>query len=201
MRVEVAKFIGSPPGYIGHNEGGQLTSKLAECPNAVVLFDEVEKAHPDVLTILLQLFDEGRMTDGQGNTIDCKDAIFVMTSNCASDEIAEHGAELRRRNQELLDRGTVSEETIAVTRSFKEQVIRPILKAHFHRNEFLGRIDEILYFLPFSKSELRQLVHTQLEKWNKKAKERHDIKLSWDEMVLDAVAKHYNIYYGVCLTR
>jgi ATP-dependent Clp protease ATP-binding subunit ClpB len=78
---EVSKLIGSPPGYVGHQDGGQLTKKLRECPNAVVLFDEVDKAHPDVLTVLLQLFDEGRLTDGKGKTINCKDATFVMTSN------------------------------------------------------------------------------------------------------------------------
>jgi len=96
---QVAKLIGAPPGYVGYNEGGQLTSRLAKCPNAVVLFDEVEKAHPDVLTVLLQLFDEGRLTDGQGKTIDCKDAMFVMTSNLASEEIASHGLQLRREAQ------------------------------------------------------------------------------------------------------
>ena len=89
-------MIGAPPGYIGHDQGGQLTSQLCKCPNAVVLFDEVEKAHPDVLTVMLQLFDEGRLTDGQGKTIECKDALFVMTSNLASDEIATHGLKLRR---------------------------------------------------------------------------------------------------------
>ena len=88
---KVAKLIGSPPGYVGHDQGGQLTSQLEKCPDAVVLFDEVDKAHPDVLTVLLQLFDEGRLTDGQGSTITCKDAIFVMTSNLASEEIKEAG--------------------------------------------------------------------------------------------------------------
>lgn len=92
-------MIGSPPGYIGHDKGGQLTSLLRKSPNAVVLFDEVDKAHPDVLTIMLQLFDEGRLTDGQGNTIVCKDALFVMTSNLASEEIAAHGLKLRREAQ------------------------------------------------------------------------------------------------------
>lgn len=93
---EVAKLIGAPPGYIGHEEGGQLTKKLKKCPDAVVLFDEVDKAHPDVLTVLLQLFDEGRLTDGQGKTIECKNAIFIMTSNLASNEIAQHGLEIRK---------------------------------------------------------------------------------------------------------
>lgn len=92
---EVAKLIGAPPGYIGHDDGGQLTKRLKKCPGAVVLFDEVDKAHPDVLTVLLQLFDEGRLTDGRGKTIECKNAIFIMTSNLASDEIAQHGLSLR----------------------------------------------------------------------------------------------------------
>lgn len=93
--LQVAKLIGAPPGYIGHEDGGQLTARLKKCPKAVVLFDEVDKAHTDVLTVLLQLFDEGRLTDGKGKTIECKDAIFIMTSNLASDEIAQHGLELR----------------------------------------------------------------------------------------------------------
>lgn len=99
--LQVAKLIGAPPGYIGHDEGGQLTKKLKKCPDAVVLFDEVDKAHPDVLTVLLQLFDEGRLTDGQGKTIECKDAIFIMTSNLASDEIANHGLNLRHEVEKL----------------------------------------------------------------------------------------------------
>ncbi|ETE59906.1 Caseinolytic peptidase B protein-like protein, partial [Ophiophagus hannah] len=140
-RHEVAKFIGSPPGYIGHDEGGQLTKKLKQCPNAVVLFDEVDKAHPDVLTIMLQLFDEGRLTDGKGKTIDCKDAIFIMTSNVASDEIAQHALELRedalelsrKRIAEKLDDVQVTDK-ITISKQFKENVIRPILKAKARHN-------------------------------------------------------------------
>lgn len=97
----MAKLIGAPPGYVGHDDGGQLTQKLKKCPNAVVLFDEVDKAHPDVLTVLLQLFDEGRLTDGQGKTIECKNAIFIMTSNLASTEIADHGIYLRQEAENL----------------------------------------------------------------------------------------------------
>jgi ATP-dependent Clp protease ATP-binding subunit ClpB len=90
----------------------------------VVLLDEVEKAHPDVLNLMLQLFDEGRITDGQGTTIECKDAIFVMTSNLASDEIAAHGVDLRLEAARI---GT-KDENVAISKTFKEQVIRPILK-------------------------------------------------------------------------
>ncbi|XP_041055123.1 caseinolytic peptidase B protein homolog [Carcharodon carcharias] len=200
---EVAKFIGSPPGYVGHEEGGQLTKKLKQSPNAVVLFDEVDKAHPDVLTIMLQLFDEGRLTDGKGKTIECKDAIFIMTSNVASEEIAEHALQLRQEAQELgkkrlaenLDDVFLSEK-VTISRHFKEHVIRPILKAHFRRDEFLGRINEIVYFLPFCHSELIQLVNKELVFWAKKAKQRHDINLQWDQEVMDVLAEGYNLHYG-----
>ncbi|KAM4789370.1 mitochondrial disaggregase isoform 3-T3 [Cyanocitta cristata] len=135
-RHEVAKFIGSPPGYVGHEEGGQLTKKLRQCPNAVVLFDEVDKAHPDVLTIMLQLFDEGRLTDGKGKTIDCKDAIFIMTSNVASEEIAQHALQLRQEAMEMSKKRIAENledvqmtDKITISKQFKEKVIRPILKS------------------------------------------------------------------------
>ncbi|XP_067322529.1 mitochondrial disaggregase [Anolis sagrei] len=202
-RHEVAKFIGSPPGYVGHEEGGQLTKKLKQCPNAVVLFDEVDKAHPDVLTIMLQLFDEGRLTDGKGKTIDCKDAIFIMTSNVASDEIAQHALQLRQEAMEM-SRKRIAEklddvqmtDKITISKNFKEKVIRPILKAHFRRDEFLGRINEIVYFLPFCHSELIQLVNKELSFWAKKAKARHNITLVWDREVMDVLADGYNLHYG-----
>uniref|UniRef100_A0A8D1HBA8 Mitochondrial disaggregase n=1 Tax=Sus scrofa TaxID=9823 RepID=A0A8D1HBA8_PIG len=200
---KVAKFIGSPPGYVGHEEGGQLTKKLKQCPNAVVLFDEVDKAHPDVLTIMLQLFDEGRLTDGKGKTIDCKDAIFIMTSNVASDEIAQHALQLRQealemsRNRIAENLGDVqSGDKITISKNFKENVIRPILKAHFRRDEFLGRINEIVYFLPFCHSELIQLVNKELNFWAKRAKQRHNITLLWDREVADVLVDGYNVHYG-----
>uniref|UniRef100_A0A673B9X6 ClpB homolog, mitochondrial AAA ATPase chaperonin n=1 Tax=Sphaeramia orbicularis TaxID=375764 RepID=A0A673B9X6_9TELE len=203
ISFKVAKFIGSPPGYVGHEEGGQLTKLLKACPNAVVLFDEVDKAHPDVLTIMLQLFDEGRLTDGKGKTIECKDAIFIMTSNVASDEIAQHGLQLREEAEEVSRRKLADNlddvqksDDIKISRQFKESVIRPILKAHFRRDEFLGRINEIVYFLPFCHSELLQLVSKELNFWAKKAKQRHDITLKWDRPVLDLLAGGYNMHYG-----
>ncbi|XP_048016381.1 caseinolytic peptidase B protein homolog [Megalobrama amblycephala] len=200
---EVAKFIGSPPGYVGHEEGGQLTKQLKQCPNAVVLFDEVDKAHPDVLTIMLQLFDEGRLTDGKGKTIECKDAIFIMTSNVASDEIAQHALQLRQEAQEQSRRRLAENledvqksEKITISNTFKEQMIRPILKAHFRRDEFLGRINEIVYFLPFCHSERIQLVSKELNYWAKKAKQRHNITLLWEHPVLELLARGYNLHYG-----
>ncbi|CAB3995158.1 caseinolytic peptidase B homolog [Paramuricea clavata] len=204
---EVAKMIGSPPGYIGHEQGGQLTKALRECPNAVVLFDEVDKAHPDVLTIMLQLFDEGRLTDGQGETIQCKDAIFVMTSNLASNEIAKHGLKLRKEARKVIEEREaktadgkseieLSSEHIEISRKFKEEVVQPILKFHFKRDEFLGRINEIVYFLPFSQSELLKLVEKEMQYWSKRALQRHDIHLSWDKEVLACMTDGYDVHYG-----
>lgn len=200
---EVAKLIGAPPGYVGHDDGGQLTKLLKKCPSAVVLFDEVDKAHPDVLTVLLQLFDEGRLTDGKGKTIECKNAIFIMTSNLGSEEIAEHALQLRAEAERLLNHRLVNTsnedqepEHIEISRNFKDQVVRPILKNHFRRDEFLGRINEIVYFLPFSRAELIELVARELKAWSTRAKERHMIELKWDREVLSVLADGYDVHYG-----
>jgi len=200
---EVAKLIGSPPGYVGHDDGGQLTKKLKDCPDSVVLFDEVDKAHPDVLTVLLQLFDEGRLTDGKGKTIECKNAMFIMTSNLASTEIAEHALQLRREAEDIAKEryaGNIKDKdignNITISRHFKDKIIQPILKYHFGRDEFLGRINEIVYFLPFSKSELIHLVERELKFWAERAKQKHGIELSWDKSVLSLLADGYNVYYG-----
>ena len=183
-----------------------MTKRLKEFPEAVVLFDEVDKAHPDVLTVLLQLFDEGRLTDGKGKTIECKNAIFIMTSNLAATQIAEHGLQLRREAETIAKErvaGTLEEtdllpsaNKINISRHFKEKVVQPILKYHFGRDEFLGRINEIVYFLPFSRQELFQLVERELKFWAGKAKSKHDIDLIWDTQVLNHLADGYNVYYG-----
>lgn len=197
---EVAKLIGAPPGYIGHDEGGQLTKQLKKHSSAVVLFDEVDKAHADVLTVLLQLFDEGRLTDGQGKTIECKNAIFIMTSNLASDEIAQHALELRdevdRIRAERLKEDKEVTDNIKISRKFKDKVVKPILKRHFRRDEFLGRINEIVYFLPFSRTELQQLVNKELNGWAQRAKDKHRIELKWDRSVESALADGYDVNYG-----
>ncbi|XP_068081929.1 mitochondrial disaggregase [Anabrus simplex] len=200
---EVAKLIGAPPGYVGHDDGGQLTRKLKKCPNAVVLFDEVDKAHPDVLTVLLQLFDEGRLTDGKGRTVMCKDAIFIMTSNLASDEIAQHAIQLRKENdvlREKIHEGNTGKnelsERITLSRNFKEKVVFKILKKHFGRDEFLGRINEIVFFLPFSRSELHRLVLKELNYWAKKAKDTHNVDITWDQDVETILTDGYIVQFG-----
>ncbi|KAJ3615967.1 hypothetical protein Zmor_012156 [Zophobas morio] len=229
---EVSKFIGSPPGYVGYEEGGQLTEKLRKYPNAVVLFDEVEKAHPDILTIMLQLFDEGRLTDGRGKTVVCKDAIFIMTSNLAQEEIAAHCLQLREeaqlKNVDALKNINSAEffstnqtdiatpALLQVSKDFRDRVVRPILISHFRRNEFLGRINEIVYFLPFSEKELEELVEKELQKWKEKvykiiydslmdadhffttdqAKARNNLEISWTKDVNKLLTAGYDVHYG-----
>ncbi|XP_004480184.2 mitochondrial disaggregase isoform X2 [Dasypus novemcinctus] len=146
---------------------------------------------------------KGRLTDGKGKTIDCKDAIFIMTSNVASDEIAQHALQLRQEALEMTHNrlaenlGEVQiSDKITISKNFKENVIRPILKAHFRRDEFLGRINEIVYFLPFCHSELIQLVNKELNFWAKRAKQRHNITLLWDREVADVLVDGYNVHYG-----
>ncbi|KAJ9079078.1 hypothetical protein DSO57_1039244 [Entomophthora muscae] len=208
---DVAKFVGSPPGYIGYEEGGQLTAKLSKCPNAVVLLDEVEKAHPDVLTIMLQVFDEGRLTDGKGTTVDCKDAIFIMTSNLAQQEIADEAESLRHEamlrgkdvsaspqpvseyGRKVVDEGVAS---TPLSKRFIDTTVYPILRNHFGRDEFLGRISSILYFLPFDRIELERIVEMELQRWATKAKSRHNMELSWSKDVLKELSNGYNLRYG-----
>nr|XP_041576379.1 caseinolytic peptidase B protein homolog isoform X2 [Taeniopygia guttata] len=146
---------------------------------------------------------KGRLTDGKGKTIDCKDAIFIMTSNVASEEIAQHALQLRQEAMEMSKKRIAENledvqitDKITISKQFKEKVIRPILKAHFRRDEFLGRINEIVYFLPFCHSELIQLVNKELNFWAKKAKARHNITLQWDREVMDVLADGYNLHYG-----
>ena len=190
---EVAKILGSPPGYVGHQEGGQLTAKLAKKPDAVVLFDEVEKAHPDLLTVLLQVFDEGRITDGKGKTIDCKDATFVMTSNLGQRKIADEAVRLRL---EAAAAGQTSQKPTKIGRRFQEATMQPILRRAFKRDEFLGRINEVLFFLPFTDPELESLVAKELQVWRAVARERHSIDLSWTPEMIRYLKGGYNMRYG-----
>lgn len=129
-----------------------MTSRLRKNPRAIVLLDEIEKAHPDVLTIFLQVFDDGRITDTKDGVIHCKDAIFIMTSNLASDEIKDASPELRRIVEATENmRG-------AYTRAMRDfnKSIHPILKYHLVRDEFIGRINRIVVFVPMNEEEVRQ---------------------------------------------
>lgn len=192
---EVSKFIGAPPGYMGYDDGGQLTKRLKRCPNAVVLFDEVEKAHPDILTCLLQTFDEGRLTDGKGETVDCMDAVFVMTSNLAQREIADEAV---RRRADMAQRGEMENETgPLVGGDFAQKTIMPILKHAFRRDEFIGRINEILFFLPFTLEQRLALAKKEVEKWQEIAKKRHQMCLEWGRDLEEFLIKAYDLRFGV----
>lgn len=192
---EVSKFIGAPPGYQGYDDGGQLTKRLKRCPNAVVLFDEVEKAHPDILTCLLQTFDEGRLTDGKGETVDCMDAIFVMTSNLAQREIADEAVQ---RRSDMAKRGEQESEIgPLIGADFAQKVIMPILKHAFRRDEFIGRINEILFFLPFTYEQRLALAKKEVEKWAEIARKRHNMSLEWGVDLEQFLIKAYDLRFGV----
>lgn len=175
----VAKLIGSPPGYVGFEEGGQLTEAIRRRPYSVVLFDEIEKAHPDVFNILLQIFDEGRLTDAKGRTVNCKNALFIMTSNLGSEQLLE-----KLKSGEK----TWTKEDIL-------HIVEPVLKKHF-RPEFLNRIDEILPFLPLSKKDMLQIVPVQLEDIQARLQEK-GIRLKTHADVIAFLAeKGYDPIFG-----
>jgi ATP-dependent Clp protease ATP-binding subunit ClpB len=155
----VAKMIGSPPGYVGYEEGGQLTEKIRRRPYSVILLDEIEKAHPRVFNILLQILEDGRLTDAKGRTASFKNAILIMTSNVGSDIIAKEAP-----------LGFLAEEKIAQKESLKEKVMAA-LKENF-RPEFLNRIDEIIIFNYLSKSEIRKIVDLELERVSQRLKDK-----------------------------
>ncbi len=142
----ISKLIGSPPGYIGYDEGGQLTESVRRKPYSVVLFDEIEKAHPDIFNLLLQILDDGRLTDAHGRTIDFKNTLLIMTSNIGSQVIAQGGSRL---GFEDLDQSDSRYHHI-------QQQVNDELKQHF-RPEFLNRLDEIIVFRPLTKDEIKQI--------------------------------------------
>src|SRR5579872_7195567 len=151
----VARLIGAPPGYVGYEEGGQLTESVRRRPYCVVLFDEIEKAHPDVFNVLLQILDDGRLTDGQGRTVDFKNTIVIMTSNIGSHRILEY-------------RGTYGGEGYE---RMKDTVLEE-LRRHF-RPEFLNRVDETIVFHALSEEHLKQIVEIQLNGLRKRLADRH----------------------------
>src|SRR5712671_1203993 len=169
----VSRMIGAPPGYVGYDEAGQLTEAVRRRPYAVVLFDEVEKAHPDVAHVLLQMLEDGRLTDGQGRTVDFKNTLIIMTSNIGSDLILELGGTGDTMRSRLLG----------------------ALRGHF-RPELLNRIDEILIFEPLSQESLREIVRLELKKVEQRLKSR-DLALVADNDVLDLLAREgYDPVYG-----
>ncbi len=163
----VARLIGAPPGYVGYEEGGQLTEAVRTHPYTVVLFDEIEKAHPDVVNVLLQLMDDGRLTDGQGRTVDFRNTLVILTSNLGTDRLASVSTDADRRT-----------------------VIESALRAHF-RPEFLNRLDEIVIFHPLGEREIAEIVGLQLAQVEARLKERRIALTATDE------AKHLLATTGI----
>ncbi|HJB21874.1 MAG TPA: AAA family ATPase, partial [Candidatus Fournierella merdavium] len=139
----VSRIIGSPPGYVGYDDAGQLTEKIRRKPYSVILFDEVEKAHPDVFNILLQVLDDGRITDSQGRTVDFKNTIIILTSNLGSQFLLDG----------IDDKGEITEEA--------RSQVEELLKRSF-RPEFLNRLDEIVFYKPLTRQEIGSIVELQL---------------------------------------
>lgn len=166
-RHAVARLIGSPPGYVGYDQGGQLTEAVRRRPYSVVLFDEIEKAHPDVFNVLLQVLDDGRLTDGQGRTIDFSNTIIIMTSNVGSQMIMDFtGDDLSVLDNKMLD----------------------VLRQHF-RPEFLNRIDDIVIFDRIHEQAMRAIVDVQLGRVARQVKDSRDITLQFDDSIRDMLAR------------
>ena len=176
-KYSVSRLIGAPPGYVGYEEGGQLTEAVRRKPYSVVLFDEIEKAHQDVFNILLQVLDDGRITDSQGRTIDFKNTIIILTSNLGSEYILEG----------INDKGEISEEA-------KEKV-NMLLKKSF-RPEFLNRLDEIVFYKPLKKNEIAKILDLQIVDLEKRLEDKH-IKLELTQGAKDYLIDNgYDEIYG-----
>ncbi|HXG91360.1 MAG TPA: ATP-dependent chaperone ClpB [Blastocatellia bacterium] len=174
----VARLIGAPPGYVGYEEGGQLTEAVRRRPYSVVLFDEIEKAHHDVFNVLLQILDDGRLTDGQGRVVNFKNTIIIMTSNIGSQLILEYRGRLEGEQYEQM----------------KEQVL-DAMRHHF-RPEFLNRVDEIIVFHSLTEEDLKQIVVIQLERLRKRLDERRITLELTDEAKAHLARVGYDPVYG-----
>ena len=181
-KFSATRLIGAPPGYVGYDEGGQLTEAIRRKPYSVVLFDEIEKAHPDVFNILLQVLDDGRLTDNKGRTVNFKNTIIIMTSNLGSSLIRENFDRMTAANHD------------EVVESTKNQVLDLLKKTI--RPEFLNRIDDIIMFTPLNQKEIRSIVNLQLNSVKKMLAE-NSVTLDFTEAALDLIAdKGYDPQFG-----
>lgn len=185
-RHTAAKFIGSPPGYVGYEEGGQLTELVKHRPYSVILFDEIEKAHPEVFNILLQILDNGRLTDAKGRTVNFKNTIIVMTSNVGSEFVHEMGQ---------IGFMTIDEDTRERKESDMKGRIRRALERNF-RPEFLNRLDEIIFFSSLGQATIRKIVEIQLDRVAKRIEDR-EISVTFSNEVREMITDQgYDANYG-----
>ena len=178
----ISRLVGSPPGYVGYDEGGQLTEQIRRKPYSVILFDEIEKAHPDIFNVLLQVLDDGRLTDNKGRTSDFKNTIVIMTSNLGSTIIQENYS----------DRGKYSEEEVFErTKAEVNDLLKKTLPP-----EFVNRIDEIVMFQPLSKREIKDIIRLQISQLNELLGQQN-IKLEFTKYALELLVEMgYNPIYG-----
>ncbi|MCI2112940.1 MAG: ATP-dependent Clp protease ATP-binding subunit [Ruminococcus sp.] len=182
----VSKLIGSPPGYVGFEEGGQLTEKVRRKPYSVVLFDEIEKAHPDVFNMLLQILEDGRLTDSQGRTVDFKNTVIIMTSNV--------GARLITEKQKALGFKTDEEEKEQDSKDIKELVMGEL--RNVFRPEFLNRVDDIIVFNKLTQNEIKQIASKMLDTLAKRL-EKLDVRITFTDEAVTAIAdKGFDENYG-----
>ena len=170
----VSRLVGAPPGYVGYDQGGQLTEAVRRHPYSVILLDEMEKAHPDVWSVLLQVLDDGRLTDGQGRTVDFRNTVVVMTSNVGS----AHLLKLTKDNREQVEK----------------QVMREL--ASTFRPELLNRIDETIFFEPLGESQLGRIVRIQVQRFDQLLAERHITLHLTDQAVASVAEAGYDPIYG-----
>ncbi|MBO7253516.1 MAG: AAA family ATPase, partial [Oscillospiraceae bacterium] len=176
-KFSVSRLIGAPPGYVGYEEGGQLTEAVRRKPYSVVLFDEVEKAHPDVFNVLLQVLDDGRITDSQGRTVDFKNTILILTSNLGS---------------EFLLGGIQVDGSIAESARMQ---VEQLLRRSF-RPEFLNRLDEIVFYKPLTRENVTQIIDLQIDKLNERLAHQQ-IKVKLTEAAKIAIVENsYDPQYG-----
>lgn len=184
-KQSVSKMIGSPPGYVGFEEGGQLSEKVRRNPYSVLLFDEIEKAHPDVFNMLLQILEDGRLTDSQGRQVDFKNTIIIMTSNAGANRIVSP------KTLGFLQQ----EDAAADYKRMREGVMEEV--KHIFKPEFINRIDEILVFHMLSKEDIRQIASNMLASFKKRVKKQMDIRLTYAKPLVDHVAaKGFDKDYG-----
>jgi C-terminal, D2-small domain, of ClpB protein./AAA domain (Cdc48 subfamily). len=184
-RFSVSRLIGSPPGYVGYDEGGQLTERVRRKPYSVVLFDEIEKAHPDVFNILLQILDDGRLTDGQGRTVDFKNTVIIMTSNVGAETI---------KKQESIGFTVKEEEGLSDYEKMKEKVLEELRRTF--RPEFLNRVDDVIVFRQLTLDDLRKIVELMLKDVNKRI-QQNNITLEFMPEAMEYLAKEgFDPTYG-----
>src|SRR5699024_255111 len=183
-KFSVSRLVGSPPGYVGYEEGGQLTEQVRTHPYSVILFDEIEKAHPDIFNLLLQILDDGRLTDGQGRTVDFKNTIIIMTSNVGVSSL----------NQ----KSTIGFETVdekKVNKQRNEEILQKAVKEAF-APEFINRLDEVIMFNSLSEDDIEEITKLMLDE-TKERLEDIGIEISYNKRVVKLLAKEgFNKEYG-----